>query len=326
MAKVFVTRKLLGKALGQLTSAGHEVIVEDYDRPIDRRQLLVQVQGVGAIISLLTEKIDEEVLAAAGENLKIVANYAVGYDNIDMEACTRRGVRVTNAPSETVNESVAEFAWTMILMLARRVMEAVMFAKNAAYHDWDPDAFLGANMAGKVVGIVGLGRIGRMVSRRAVGFGVKVVYTQRQPDPTCEAELGVSYLSLEELLTKSDFVTLHVPLTGETRHLIDVRRLALMKKGSFLINTARGPVVDEKALVEALRSGQLAGAALDVFENEPNPHPELLQMENAVLTPHIASGTVEAREEMELVAVRNVLAALSGEAPPNLVNPGVLKK
>lgn len=319
MAKVFITRKLPGKALVQLTNAGHEVVVEDADRPIERSVLLSKVNGVEAIISLLTEKIDEEVLVAAGPSLKIVANYAVGYDNVDVEACQKHNVYVTNTPSEVVNESVAEFTWAMMMMLGRRVLEAVMFAKKAAYRDWDPDAFLGFNLSGRMIGVVGLGRIGKMVARRAVGFGVKVLYTQRKQDLACEAELGVVCVPLEELLNKSDFVSLHVPLNEETKHLINAESLGRMKQGSFLINAARGPIVDEAALVEALRSGRLGGAALDVFENEPNPHPELLQMENVILTPHVASGTVEAREDMELVAVRNVLAALSGETPPNVV-------
>ncbi len=307
--KVFVTRKLpLWEEVSRpLYDAGHEVVVSDGGGAIERDELIKKLSnGCDGLLCLLTDKIDEEVLHAA-PNLKIVANYAVGYDNIDVEECRKRNILVTNTPSDKVNESVAEHAWALMLALTRRIVEANDFMRNAAYRGWEPDIFLGGDMAGKTLGIIGTGRIGNMVARRAEGFGMQIMGFSRSSG------------NLEEVLSKSDFVSLHVPLSSETRHLINGKTLALMKKSAFLINTARGGVVNETEVVEALRAGMLAGYGADVFENEPNPHPELLQMENVIMTPHIASATYAARRDMGDIAIKNMIEGLAGSAPTNLV-------
>jgi glyoxylate reductase len=318
--KIFVTRKLPGEHLKELETAGHEVVISDVDRPLTEEELVEKVKGVDAILSLLTDRIDADLMDVAGPQLKIISNYAVGFDNIDIKAATDRGIVVVNTPSDEVNEAVAEHTWALILALARRIVEADESIRRGGYKGWEPHIFIGVNLIGKTLGIVGLGRIGSMVARRAKGYKMTVLYNKHEPDPEAEKELGVKFVPLDELLAKSDFVTLHVPLTDETRHMINKDSLAKMKEGSFLINTSRGPVVEEHDLVEALRSGHLKGAALDVYDNEPNIGPELLGMENVVLTPHIASATFEARNKMGEQAVNAILDTLEGEKPATIVN------
>ena len=299
MAKILVTRKIpmWEEVSKPLYDAGHEIILEG--------KLDESIEGV---LTLLTDKVDEAFLEKA-KGLKIIANYAVGFDNIDVAACAKRNIMVTNTPSEKVNESVAEHAWALMLALSRRITEANEFMRNAAYKGWEPGIFIGADVAGKTLGIVGMGRIGTMVAKRAEGWGMKVVSFGRNSETT-----------LDELLKTSDYVSLHVPLTPETRHLINGKNLPLMKKTGYLINTARGPIVAENEVVEALRAGMLAGYGTDVYENEPNPHPELLGMaEKVVMTPHIASATVGARYDMGRIAVVNLVEGLAGRVPPNLV-------
>lgn len=321
--KIFVTRKIPGTAIDKLKLSGHEVTVSDLDRPLTTEELLEKGKGVDALLVLLTDKIDGKVIDALGPQLKIVSNYAVGFDNINVEEATQRGVVVANTPSDEVNEAVAEHAWALMLALARRIVEADEATRRGAYKGWEPDIFLGVNMIGKTLGIVGLGRIGAMVARRAVGYKMNVIYNKREPDEKLEKELGVQFVGLDDLLSRSDFVTLHVPLTDETHHMVNKITLAKMKKGAFLVNTARGPVVDEHDLVDALREGHLGGAALDVYDNEPNIDPELIGMENVILTPHIASATWEAREKMGQQAVDAILAVLAGQKPDNIVNEEV---
>lgn len=323
--KIFVTRQIPGNALDQL-KAGNEVVISDVDRPLTGAELVEKVKGVDAIISLLTDRIDGDLIDAAGPQLKIVSNYAVGFDNVDVKAATDRGVVITNTPSEEVNEAVAEHAWALILSLARRIVEADEATRRGGYKGWEPAIFLGPSLIGKTLGIIGMGRIGSMVARRSKGFNMNVLYNKREPDPKAEAELGVKFASLDDILANSDFITLHVPLTDETRHMINKETLAKMKNRSYLVNTSRGPVVNEKDLVEALRMGKLAGAGLDVFDNEPNIDPELIGMQNVVLTPHIASATHEARDKMGAQAVAAVLAVAAGQKPENLVNPDVWGK
>lgn len=326
MAKIFVTRKIPGDHLEKLKATGHEVVVSEFDRPIAPQELVEKVKGVDALLCLLTDRIDGDLMDAAGPQLKIISNYAVGFDNIDVGAATDRGIVVTNTPSDEVNESVAEHTWALILSLSRRIVEADESVRRGAYKGWEPHIFIGTNLVGKTLGIVGLGRIGSMVARRAKGYNMTVLYNKREPDPKAEQELGVKFAALDELLSQSDFVSLHVPLTDETRHMINKDTLVKMKKGSFLINTARGPVVEEESLVEALRSGHLAGVALDVYDNEPNIGPELITMQNCVLTPHIASATFEARNKMGEQAVSAILDTLSGKRPQNLANEEVWGK
>ncbi len=323
MAKVFVSRKIPGSALDKLTSSQHEVVISEFDRPLTTEELLEKSKGVDAILSLLTDKMTGDVMDAIGPQLKVISNYAVGFDNIDIKEATKRGIIVTNTLSDEINEAVAEHTWALILSLARRIVEADEATRRGAYKGWEPAIFLGTSLIGKTLGIIGLGRIGSMVARRAAGYNMKILYTKRSRDEEAEKELGVKFVELDELLATSDFVTLHVPLTDETRHMINKNTLGKMKKGAYLINTSRGPVVYEQDLVDVLRDGHLGGAALDVFENEPNINPELVGRENTVLTPHIASATHEAREEYGRLAVESVLAVLQDTKPENIVNKEV---
>src|SRR3989337_1720859 len=310
--KIFVTREIPGTALDKLRSSGNEVNVFDNDRPMTPEELLEKASGMDAILTLLTHKIDGKVIDAIGCQLKVISNYAVGFDNIKFEDATQRGVVVANTPSDEVNEAVAEHTWALMLALARRIVEADEATRRGAYKGWEPDIFLGVNMIGKTLGIIGLGRIGSMVARRASGYKMNIFYNKKTRDEDLEKELGVQFVELPELLSKSDFVTLHVPLTDETRHMINHETMYKMKRGAYLVNTARGPIVSEHDLVEALSDGQLAGAGLDVFDNEPNIDPELISMENVILTPHIASATHEARDKMGGQAVDAILDTFSG--------------
>jgi len=321
--KIFVTRKIPGEYLERLTAAGYDVGVSIFDRPLLQEELLVKVADCDGIISLLTDRIDEDLMDTAGPQLKVIANYAVGFDNIDVRAATYRGIVVTNTSSAEVDEAVAEHTWALILALARRIVEADESVRRGAFRGWEPDIFLGTNVRGKTLGIIGLGKIGTYVARRAKGYNMTVLYNKHSPDPEAEKELGVKFASLDDLLATSDVVTLHVSLTEETRHMINPVTLSKMKKGAFLVNTSRGSVVEERALVEALRRGDLAGAALDVFETEPNVHPELIAMPNVITTPHIASATYEARYKMSEQVVTAVLDVFAGKKPQNLVNEEV---
>jgi glyoxylate reductase len=275
---------------------------------------------------LLTDKIDKEVLDAA-PNLRVISSYSVGFDHIDVEEATKRGIYVTNTPG-VLTETTADLAWSLLMTIARRIVEADKFVRTGKWKvGWSPTLLLGRDVYGKTLGIVGLGRIGSAVAKRARGFDMKVLYYDViRPPPEREKELGVEFAPLDRLLKESDFVTLHVPLTKETYHMISERELKLMKSTAFLINTSRGAVIDEKALVKALKEGWIAGAALDVFEKEPidldNP---LLELENVVLVPHIGSASTETRSKMAEMAAKNLIAVLKGEEPPFLVNPEVMK-
>jgi glyoxylate reductase len=331
--KVFVTRKIPGNDIERLKVAGYEVSVSEFDRPLTPEELLGKAKGVDAILSLLTDKIDADVMDAIGPQLKMISNYAVGFDNIDVKGASDRGIVVTNTPCEEVSEAVAEHTWVFIMALARRVVEADefirqegYFAGKGGYKGWEPELFLGPSIMGKTLGIIGLGRIGTMVARRAKGYNMTVLYNKHEPDPEAEKEFGVVFAKLDELLGKSDFVSLHIPLTEETRHMINKDTLAKMKKGSYLINTARGPIVVEADLVAALKSGQLAGAGLDVFDNEPNISADLIAMPNVVLTPHIASATNEARMKMGEIAVSAILDSFSGKKPQNMIDENIWER
>ncbi len=315
--KIFVTHNIPGDYLEKLKQNGNEVLIE---------KSLDEIKNSDALLTLLTDRVDGDLMDAAGPTLKIISNYAVGFDNVDVPAATSRGIAVANTPSDEVNESVAEHTWALILALSRRVVEADKALRMGAYKGWEPDIFLGNNMMGRTLGIIGLGRIGTMVARRARGFNTQVVYNKHTPEPEAEKELGIKFATLDELLSSSDIVSIHVPLTEETRYMVNKQLLAKTKKGALLINTARGAIVNESDLVEALKSGQLGGAGLDVFDKEPNIDPELIGMENVVLTPHIASATHEARNKMGELAVTAVLNTLSGTKPTNLVNPEVWDK
>ncbi|MBC7319805.1 D-glycerate dehydrogenase [bacterium] len=323
--KVYITRRIPEPGI-EMIRKEHEVEINPYDRVLTREELLQAVKGKDGILCLLTDKIDAEVFDAAGPQLKVVSNYAVGYDNIDVNEATKRGIVVTNTPG-VLTETTADLAWALILATARRVVEADKFTRAGKYEGWAPMLFLGQDVYGKTLGIIGMGRIGQAVARRAKGFNMKVLYNDiRRIPEELEKELNATFVSLDELLEQSDFVSLHTYLSPETYHLINEERLKKMKKTAYLINTSRGPVVDENALVKALKEGWIAGAGLDVYEFEPKLVPGLAECENAVLLPHIASASVETRTKMATMAAENLLAVLAGKMPPNPVNPEVLKK
>lgn len=290
---------------------------------ISRPELLRRVKDKEALVCLLTERVNEELLSA-GPKLRIVANVAVGFDNIDVPACTRRGIAVTNTPG-VLDETTADFAWTLLMAVARRVAEGEQLVRSGDWKGWGLDQLCGTDVWGKTLGIVGFGRIGRGMARRAAGFQMKVLYHDalRAPEAV-EKELRAEYREFNALLAESDFVSVHVPLLEETRGLIGSAQLARMKPTAFLINTSRGPVVNEAAVVHALESNKIAGAALDVFENEPFIHPGLKRA-NTVLTPHQASASIETRTRMACMAAENVVAMFEGKRPPNVLNPEVLK-
>jgi len=325
MSKILVTRKIPGKAFETLQNSGNEVVVSQFDRVLLPQEIMEMGKEAEAVLTLLTDRWTGEMMDQFPK-LKIISNYAVGFDNIDIKAATEKGIVVTNTTSDVVNEAVAEFTWAMIFALSKQIVTADNFAKRGLYKGWQPNIFLGHNLTGKTLGIVGLGRIGTMVALRAQGFEMKVLYHSKSKSEEIEKELGIEYRELDSLLAESDYVSLHVPLIDETRHLINAEKLELAKPGSYLINTSRGGVVDEQALVEALKSGKLAGAALDVHENEPAMNPELMQMENVILTPHIASATIEVREKMTEQAVDAILKVLSGEQPETIINKDAWQK
>lgn len=317
--KVFVTRRIPEAGLARLAEAGHDVVVSEVDRVLGRDELIARLRSEDpdAVLCLLTDTIDEEALAAA-PRARIFANYAVGFDNIDLEAAARRQVAVSNTP-DVLTEAVAEFTVALILGLSRHVAAADRFTRAKRYEGWDPLLFLGPELQGKTLGLVGSGRIGgRVAEILQRGFGMSIAYFDRQRNDHLETELRVAFMStLEELLPAADIVSLHVPLTDGTRHLINGDRLAQMKPTALLINTARGPIVEEAALAAALKDSVIAGAGLDVFEAEPAIDPTLLSLPNVILTPHIASASAEAREKMSLMAAENIIAVLAGKPPLN---------
>ena len=324
--KIFVTREIPGDFLEKLNIVGNELVASDLNRTLALEELSQKSNGVDAILTLLTAKVDGDLMDAIGPQLKIISNYAVGFDNIDVKAASERGILVTNTPSEEVDEAVAEHTWALILSLTRRIVESDEATRRGAYRGWEPNMFIGTSLKGKTLGIIGLGGIGTMVAKRALGYDMNVVYFKRTRDMACEEKMGVKYCGMDAILGESDVISLHVPLTDETRHLINKHSLSKMKPGAYIINTARGPIINETDLVEALRSGRIAGAGLDVFENDPNISPELYDMPNVVTTPHIASATREARNKMGEQAVAAILDTLSGTKPQNLVDESVWEK
>ncbi|MBU0531847.1 MAG: D-glycerate dehydrogenase [Candidatus Uhrbacteria bacterium] len=327
--KVFVTRQIPDEGIKMLKKRKNiQVSIYKKDRKIPRAELLRRVKGIDVLISLLTERIDAKVFDAAGPNLKMVANYAVGFDNIDLAEAAKRGIAVSNTPSAEVSETVAEHTVALLFALAHRIVEVDNFTREGKYHGWGPQMFLGQDVIGKTLGVIGTGRIGtHLVRRMHDGFGLNIVYTDIARNKDLEKKYGAKYLSKMQLLKKADFVSLHVPLLPSTRHLISTKELKAMKPNALLINTSRGPVIDELALVKALEKKQIAGAGLDVYECEPaidcdlsDTH-ELRKLNNVILTPHTASATIEARQAMSRTAAVNVLAYLDGKRMPNRVRP-----
>jgi glyoxylate reductase len=304
--------------------AAEQFKVEYWDKPYrpPRAEVLRRVGNKNGLICLLTEKIDEELLNAA-PSLRIVANVAVGYDNVDVAACTRRKVAVTNTPG-VLDETTADLAWALLMAVARRLIEGDVLARSGQWNSWNLDQLCGSDVWGKTLGIIGFGRIGQAVARRAGGFKMRVIYHNRKrAEPSVEKELNAEYATFDQVLAQADFLSLHVPLTPETRGLIGPRELAVMKPSAFLVNTSRGPVVQESALVDALAAGKIAGAALDVYEREPIIS-DGLRRPNVVLAPHLGSASVETRTKMSFIAVENVIAYFNGRRPLNILNPEVL--
>lgn len=320
---VYVTRRIPEAGLTLLREHCDRLEVSPNDRAATRPELLRHVAGCDGVLCHLTDRIDDEVLAAAGPKCRGFANFAVGFNNIDIAAATRRGILVTNTPG-VLTETTADLAWALLMSAARRIVESDKFFRSGRWDGWGPMQFLGHDIHGATLGIVGAGRIGQAVARRATGFGMRILYTSRQEKPEMAA-IGAAHVDLDTLLRESDFVSLHVALTDQTRHLIGRRELGLMKSGAYLINTARGPVVDETALVNALRTKRIAGAGLDVYENEPAPAPGLIELENVVCVCHLGSATEATRTKMSLMAAENLLAAMRGHRPPNPVNPEALR-
>jgi glyoxylate reductase len=318
VAKIVVTGKIPEVALEKLKKS-HEVISWGEETPISRDELLKRVSGANVIVSLLTEKIDEEVLTSAGNDLKAVCNVAVGYNNIDVAACKSKNVLVTNTPG-VLTDATADIAMALILMTTRRLSEGERVIRNQDPWAWGMFYMLGSSIQNQTLGIVGMGQIGIATALRAKSFGMKIIYTRRNRlDEKIEKELSAQYVSLDELLQQSDIVSLHCPYSTETHHLISDAQLSKMKKTSYLINTARGPIVNEEALANALINKTIAGAGLDVYENEPKVNEKLLKLDNVVLLPHLGSATVETRTAMATTAANNALEILSGNKPLNPV-------
>jgi glyoxylate reductase len=321
--RVLITQMLPERALDVVRQAC-EVQLDPHDRRLSSEALQQAVADKEGIISLVTDRIDARVLEA-GPALKVVANVAVGYDNIDVQAATRRGIVVTNTPG-VVTEATADLTWGLLLSIARRIPEGDRYVRAGKWTEWKLLFLLGQDVYNQTLGIVGMGRIGQAVARRARGFGIRVLYHNRQRlEAATEAELGATWVEFPALLQQSDFVSVHLPLTAETRHFIGAAELRLMRSTAYLINTARGPVIDEAALIRALQEGWIAGAGLDVFEHEPQVPQALLALENVVLVPHVGSASVAARTKMAVMAAENLIVALRGERPSYVVNPEVYR-
>jgi glyoxylate reductase len=338
VAKIFVTRPIPETGIKMLRDKGYEVVINEAakDRAATLDELKEGARGVDAILSILTDKITAEVMDTGLPTLKVVANYAAGFDNIDVGAAKQKNIMVTNTPG-VLTETVAEHTFALMMAIAHRIAEADRFARAGKFTAWGPELFLGTDICHKILGIIGLGRIGSRCALHATkGFGMKVLYYDPQPNPDLEKEFGAIFVAdIDQLLPQCDFVSIHVPLlypvksseagakqfdgVNSTYHLINEERLKKMKPSAYLINTSRGPVVDEKALAQALKNGVIKGAALDVFEFEPDITPELKELDNVVLTPHIASATIGTRSKMAELAANNIIEALEGRTPPNLV-------
>jgi len=322
--KVYVTRLLPKEAMERIHSSC-EAKVWEGELPPPREILLENVVDIEGLLSLLTDKIDAELMSRAPK-LKVVSNCAVGFDNIDIQEATKRGIAVGNTPG-VLTDTTADFAFALLMAAARRVVEGDKLVRSGKWKTWGPMILLGQDVHGATLGILGLGRIGSAVARRAKGFGMKIIYSDVVRNKQAESELGIEYVDIDSLLARSDFITIHVNLTPETLHLIGPKQFEKMKRTMILVNTSRGPIVDNMALYEALRSGKIAFAALDVTEPEPIPvdHP-LLTLDNVIVVPHIASASVATRTKMGLMAADNLIAGLKGEMPPNAVNPEALRK
>ncbi|HMA61810.1 MAG TPA: D-glycerate dehydrogenase [bacterium] len=322
--KILVTRKIPEPGLSKLQNFDADLVLNQENRNLSNEELKQLSSDVDAILTMLADKIDAAFLQSH-PGLKVVANYAVGFNNINIEAATKNDVVITNTPG-VLTDTTADLAWSLLMAISRRVVEADKFTRAGKFKGWAPELLFGSDVYGKTLGIIGAGRIGQATARRAAGFDMKVIYHNRSQKENFEKETGALRVSLNNLLKESDFVSLHVPLTDETHYMIDIDELKLMKNNAFLINTARGPVVNEKILARALEEKWIAGAALDVFEQEPQVHPQLFDLDNVILTPHIGSATDQTRNRMAEMAAESIIAVLSGKKPKNVVNSEIYDK
>jgi len=318
--KIFVTRKIPKQGLDLLLKE-HELEINPHDRVLTKEEIIKGVKGKDGLLCLLTDQIDAEVIDSE-PNLKMIANYAVGYNNIDVETANKHKIPVSNTP-DVLTDSTAEMAWSLLFSVARRIVEADKFTRAGKFKGWAPMLMHGQDVTGKTLGVIGTGRIGTAFALKSKGFKMNVLYFDRVRNEQLEKELGAKKVELNVLFKKSDFISLHVPLVESTEHLISENELKIMKNTAILINTSRGPVVHEKALVKALKEKWIFGAGLDVYENEPKIHPDLIDLDNVVLQPHSASATVESRTKMAIMAAENMLVGLAGEKPPNCVNKDI---
>ena len=323
MPKIFITRKIPERGINKLREKGYEIVINPEDKILSKDELIdsLKDKNYDAVLCLLTDKIDKDVIEAAGTQIKIFANMAVGFDNIDIKSAKEKKIMITNTP-EVLTESVAEHTIALMLAISRRIVEADKFTRQGNYQGWAPMLMLGNDIAEKTIGIVGLGRIGiRVAEILSKGYKAKIIYHDIRRNESFEKEIGAQYKeNLEDLLKEANYVTLHIPLLPATHHLINEEKLKIMKPTSYLINTSRGPIINEQALVRALKEGWIRSAALDVFENEPNLTPGLAELDNVILTPHIASATEKTRAKMSELAAENIIAALEGKTPPNLIS------
>lgn len=321
--KIFITRKIPEEGL-EILRKEHEIEVNPHDRVLTKKEIIDGLKGKDGLICLLADQIDAEIINS-NPKLKMIANYAVGFDNIDIKAATKRGIPVSNTPG-VLTEATAEMAWALLFSVSRRIVEADKFSRDGRFKGWTPMLMLGQDISGKTLGVVGTGRIGTAFALKSKGFNMKVLYFNRSKNERLESELNAKKVDLNKLLTESDFVSLHVPLTESTYHLISEKQFKMMKKNAVLVNTSRGPVIDEKALIKALKNKWIFGAGLDVYENEPVIPEELKELDNVVLQPHSASATYSSRSGMAILAAKNMIAGLRGKKPPNCVNPELFDK
>lgn len=322
--KILVTRRIPDQGM-ELLKDKFDLEINEEDRVLTKDEVIEKIKGKDGMLCLLTDKIDKDVIAA-NPKLKIISNYAVGFNNVDVKAATEKGILVTNTPG-VLTETTADLAFTLLMAIARRIVEADKFAREGKFKGWAPMMFLGQDVYGKTLGIIGSGRIGTAVAKRAAkGFDMKVLYNDVVKNEELEKDLNAEFVDKETLLKKSDFVSIHVPLIEETKHLIGEKELELMKPTACLINTSRGPVVDEAALARVLKEKKIFGAALDVFEEEPKIHPDLISLDNVVIVPHIASASVDTRGKMAEMAAKNLILAFEGKKPLSLVNEEVFKE
>ena len=320
--KIYITRRIPQPGIDLLNEHEFEVEIFEKNEPIPNELLKQKIKEADALLPLLTDKISKDIIKA-GNNLKIIANYAAGFNNIDMQTANAKKIAITNTPG-VLTDATADLTWALIMAVSKNVVESDIYTRERKFNGWGPMLFLGGEITGKTLGVVGAGRIGTAVAKRSAGFEMKVLYTGNSKNNVIEKELQGKKVVLDELLSESDFISIHVPLTEKTFHLIDSDELQKMKKTAYLINTSRGPVVNEKALTVALKTNQIAGAGLDVYENEPQISDDLIKMKNTVLLPHIGSATSETRIKMALMAATNIIEYFKGNKPPNILNPEVL--